>query len=455
MYCGKCGAELNEKGLCPNCDKNSRSKKKIVCISVIALFLIISILIAIIIFNNNDSSETGKEINKSIYSEQTEKTSNMNVNNYKELTYYSYNDFSEELAWINFADDEKSYYGCIDKTGKIVFLFDADGISEITDFSNGYAYISYQDCMKIIDKTGKIIGEYSIDETHKVAAYGDGYICTEERIADYNSSRYDYQIFNTDGTVLAASSSPDGQKYKYFGQGIFGYFSHEIGNSYYNVYFPEANKWIEQVDGFYFCDATTIMGKGRETIITIDNKGNKKSQSIPEGNHIWVVNDLVNDLSILYSYEEFLETYNYRENTFKKMDENISSMIEYDKLPPLTFSDGKIALPWNGSDDKNYVAIFDTEWNLVANPIPIDKFADYNDNLLYSYSDGRLIVENEESTIVYDEKCNEVFNSNTCGYSQISKYQNGVSKILDQSFPTYLDKDGNKLFEKIDTSVLV
>ena len=72
MYCGKCGAELNEKGLCPNCDKSSRSKKKIVCISVIALFLIISILIAIIIFNNNDSSETGKEINKSIYSEQTE-----------------------------------------------------------------------------------------------------------------------------------------------------------------------------------------------------------------------------------------------------------------------------------------------------------------------------------------------------------------------------------------------
>ena len=96
------------------------------------------------------------------------------------------------------------------------------------------------------------------------------------------------------------------------------------------------------------------------------------------------------------------------------------------------------------------VANFKTNSN-----IPIDKFADYNDNLLYSYSDGRLIVENESSTIVYDENCNEVFNSNDCGYSKLSEYKNGVSKVLDESIPTYLDEKGNKLFKKIDTSIFV
>ena len=27
-YCGKCGAKLNKKGLCPNCDKQAISKSK-------------------------------------------------------------------------------------------------------------------------------------------------------------------------------------------------------------------------------------------------------------------------------------------------------------------------------------------------------------------------------------------------------------------------------------------
>lgn len=471
MYCGKCGAELNEKGLCPNCDKSSRSKKKIVCISVIALFLIISILIAIIIFNNNDPSETDKEINKSIYSEQAEKTSNINVNNYKELTYYSYNDFSEELAWINFADDEKSYYGCIDKTGKIVFSFDANGISEVTDFSNGYAYISYQDCMKIIDKTGNIVGIYNTDENNKVVAYGDGNIFISEHIADYNSSIYNYSIINSKGNVIKEFSLfeyKDYYKFDYFGNGIFGYRTSEFEG--YNIYFPEIDEWVHSDCTFYFDSDTTIYkieyGEGydsndgfRGNLCLIDTNGKITKIKIPKDlGWNWINNRLTDNRSILqahsYDYNYFIK-FDLNDYSFEKMPEEYSAKINYDYLPQVEFYNGKIALPWNGSDDKSYIAIFDTEWNLIANPIPIDKFADYNDNLLYSYSDGRLIVENESSTIVYDENCNEVFNSNDCGYSKLSEYKNGVSKVLDESIPTYLDEKGNKLFEKIDTSIFV
>lgn len=68
MYCGKCGTELNKKGLCPNCDnvmKNKQSKKRSIIVIVLIIFILL-IFCAVAIFValsknnlNNDGSNSG------------------------------------------------------------------------------------------------------------------------------------------------------------------------------------------------------------------------------------------------------------------------------------------------------------------------------------------------------------------------------------------------------------
>ncbi len=54
-YCGKCGAKLNKKGLCPNCDKQAISKSKQKLKKYTIRFLI-SFLVLVILFTGITST---------------------------------------------------------------------------------------------------------------------------------------------------------------------------------------------------------------------------------------------------------------------------------------------------------------------------------------------------------------------------------------------------------------
>lgn len=150
MYCGKCGSELDGKGRCSNCDKQ-KNNKKIALIIVAFLLILCLIVISIIIYNNKEKNDSYLEYTSDLNENYITayETNNINQVEYK---YYEYHDYSENLAWINFSDDNNHYWGCIDKSGKLLFSFKNTNIIEISDFSNGYAYITYPDFLKIIDK---------------------------------------------------------------------------------------------------------------------------------------------------------------------------------------------------------------------------------------------------------------------------------------------------------------
>ena len=71
----------------------------------------------------------------------------------------------------------------------------------------------------------------------------------------------------------------------------------------------------------------------------------------------------------------------------------------------MVFEDGCVALPLRGNDEKDYVALFDTSWNIIGEPIQGTR---------YDFSEGKLIVEqnisseNQEGThleaIVYNTR---------------------------------------------------
>lgn len=480
MFCKKCGTEINDnQKFCPKCGEEKENitlktndkrqlvnnKKIIVTTVAVMIVFIAALIICLIVSSKNDNNfDDGTTLNQITVTKANENTT-INEST-KEYKYISYNDFSEDIAWINFEDDSNSYWGCIDKTGKLLFSFENIGINEVTNFSSGYAYIIYNDCIKIVNKSGEITGIYITDGNNTVLAYGDGNIFIREHIADYNSSVYNYSIIDNKGEVIQTFSLDDLKDYygfKYFGKGIFGYYTEPFK---YKIYFPESEKWID-LDGnsesFYFYNDTAFLGihygGGKDSsdgyrgkIYLINTKGEEKSLIIPDDyGWNWKINPIIENKSILHSYSyyyDYLIAFNVNDFSFRKMPEEMQSKIDYKHLPILSFKENRIALPWNGSDNKKYIAVFNENLELIKEPILIDDFENY------TYSESRLIIKNDSLTIVFDENCNELFDSNKVGYTQLSKYQNGVSRIENELIPTYIDKDGKKIFDSIDTSVL-
>ncbi len=189
----------------------------------------------------------------------------------------------------------------------------------------------------------------------------------------------------------------------------------------------------------------------RGNLCLLDTKGNITKIKIPKDcGWNWKESDLNNGYYVMYEYlSDYFVIFNLSNNTFKKMPEEYFTKIDYEKLPsPLEFSDDRIALPLIGSDDKYYIALFNNKWEMVSEPIQVENLNNY------TYSEGRLIIFDNYVTKVYDKDSNEIFDSSKIGYTQLSKYKNGVSKIDNESIPTYIDKDGKRIFEAIDTSIM-
>lgn len=117
------------------------------------------------------------------------------------------------------------------------------------------------------------------------------------------------------------------------------------------------------------------------------------------------------------------------------MDNEYAEKIRMAALPDnLVFEDGCVALPLRGNDEKDYVALFDTSWNIIGEPIQGTR---------YDFSEGKLIVEqnisseNQEGThleaIVYNTREEKIFSAFEKGYATITFYKDGVAYILDET----------------------
>ncbi len=86
-YCGKCGTELNEKGLCPNCDKEiinkkQKSRKMKVLVVILFIVLLISCILGVFVVHNknnrvNDENNSGISLLNSSINDTENKVSSI------------------------------------------------------------------------------------------------------------------------------------------------------------------------------------------------------------------------------------------------------------------------------------------------------------------------------------------------------------------------------------------
>lgn len=411
---------------------------------------------------------------------------------------YAY-DFSEDLAWVKFRTGEiegelnsyeHHYYGVINKSGEMIFRIDSDDISAVTQFSNGYSYVSYSDKTDVIDTNGITVKSYPINENQCIRAYGDGYVLTEEHYSDFDSNGYVYTIYSPQGDMLETIETEDYSSFvRYFGKGIFGCNG--------NLYFSEEQKQLpmnEIIDFYnqlYFYEDVASLKIEPSELILISSEGEIFKNSIPIEDSLFYAPTVKNGLCIIKINDYMLATYNLATQTFSTMSEDDAGKIVWgDIQTSLVFDDsGKIALTMQGSDENYYVGIFDTEWSMISEPIQVRGNSNfvrgfgYSDSG-YAFSYDRLIVSNigiseNPETCVYDGNGNLIYTLDEKSYYGIAPYSDGVAcvsswegrykgngyavhldgnhmmELDDEESPKYLDLDGNLLFDKINMDSVV
>ena len=380
------------------------------------------------------------------------------------IEYYSCEDYSDGYAWVRCGIGDKNYIVSIDKTGKVICSFDADIVTKVYPYENGYAYLEYSDKFEVIDTSGRVTASYSIDSDNIVKAYGNGYVLTQKYEADFDSSGYTYTIYNYDGTVLDEIQSEDEiVNARYCGNGVFGFNINNVDgyngrpNTFYSATDAVWTSCLTDEFDVNFLEDTTAMAidygspdtDGYRGKLRLMNKNGQLSEVLlyPEYGWNWSSDGLrVNEnICVLYDHSgDQLFSYSLTDGQFYKLDDSYAEKVIWDALPnPLAFFNDRIVLPMRGSDGERYIAAFDHKWNLIFEPMQATSNS--------AYSENRLIASDDGNIVVYDENGSVVFSGSEKGFSAIAPYHDGVARIADKNIsPTYLDENGNVLFEQID-----
>src|SRR5699024_4287835 len=110
----------------------------------------------------------------------------------------------------------------------------------------------------------------------------------------------------------------------------------------------------------------------RAKMVLMDINGNINEVGMTgELGWTWDDNNVINEgYCILEEYENYLVSYNIKTGEYIIFDNEYADMLNVESLPDeLKFINGKVALPLIGQDENQYVALFDTSWNIVEEPV--------------------------------------------------------------------------------------
>lgn len=411
--------------------------------------------------------------------------------------------YNEGLAWIVFdgvdsSDDSDERYGCINENGEVLFYLNDFEWSEInvTQFSNGYSHVKTKDYLYTIDKNGTVLSEYELHKkNYEIRAYADGYVWVEEYTSDFESAQYKYILYDANGvcvTEFTVEGTESIYSINYYGKGVWGYdIENDNEESVQRFYCTNSNKWVDNrfAHGNHdicFTEDTTIIGEHttEAKLVFMDIMGNITEIDLPSDMR-WRYYGY-SSVSEGYCVSEDtgnLILYNLENNQFLKMKEEYAELINNEaKLDEYSFRNGKIIVPLIGADEKSYIAFFDTEWNMIGEPILSEGYG-YSGERLVSYTNviGEDGANIELVINVYDDEGKLVFSPSEMGYDAISVYENGISCVHDPNssfFPItevrrhiysrdyinedclgwltgdwhYINENGEKLFDSIDLS---
>lgn len=359
--------------------------------------------------------------------------------------------FVDGYLWVTgksgFSDE---YYACMDLNGQLTTAFPKKGW--LYPSGNGYAYIKSSDTWTVIDAAGNVHSSYETDNDHRVTAYGDGYTLILVSPVGFNASSYSYVLYGPEGDVIIEAPLEDKPRYnsKYYGNGVFlidrelWYFVESgvletISYDKLSVDFSGSDSWA-------FAYKTTSFGRVLE-ITCFDTSGSLKV-FVPEDDWIYASE---------YSGPFFCANDDTQGKRYFYVDAENCALREMDSdyayrsrnMYPWGRSDSFVALPMKGDDGYHYISMFDDQWNILMDPVRVD----FNMGARYRFTDGILLVWNDDTVHAYDEQGQEVFTltEEQCGYMSGAKYSGGVLILNDN---TVIDKTGSTLFSfhQIDTS---
>lgn len=361
-------------------------------------------------------------------------------------------DYSEDLAWIMYSNQEMKYWTCIDKEGQALFQYDASNILDVNQFSNGYAHITTTtNGLYTINTNGEVVSSYLQETEEKVRCYGDGYAVTEKNNSGFDAVTYEYTIYNVDGSVLEKLTAEEEiRAITYCGKGVFGF--QDVG-----FYFSLKDEWSDISWGIFpvFHDDIAVIGttfedydSGRAGGVVVMTLDGEEFSYMSEFLTDWSVSpsDINENVCVVHdSSRETLVTIDFTEGKESKLDEKYSEKM-YENPDPDTFTlhDGRIVLRLKGDDGRRYIGIFDKELNLVYGPIAGEAS---------TYSDGMLKVQMTDGNecVIMDVDGNIVYSLDQKGYSMSNQYSDGAILVgNERKAETYLDLQGNKLFEEIN-----
>lgn len=176
---------------------------------IIAVLLLISLLTAC-------SNKSDLQGNNTTNASQSESTGKDNVSGASQIdisSISSITEFSNGLAFVQYNDDKNTY--CIDKTGKQLFKLENCNIYNFAKFNGKIAMIETTNPGEYIlcDKDGNISKAEDFNASRIVAdtddhkqAFLDGYIILERREESYTGTKIEMSIIDSEFTTLVPFS---------------------------------------------------------------------------------------------------------------------------------------------------------------------------------------------------------------------------------------------------------
>lgn len=396
--------------------------------------------------------------------------------------------FSDGRAWITYQleEDSPSLYGCIDKTGSILFYITPDKYPTIaTPYSSGYSVLQYGDRFYVLDKNGTVCSTYdehpSDDFNSGVIVGGDGYIWTYEYTSGFDKAYYTYQLHAPNGNVITEfvyNGTEEISKFAYCGKGVWEYWDYDAG--VYRYFCAQSNKWVEHPDvggmfsTFYGDEALIGIDYDESDNVTLwimDTQGNTHTVTYDRTlAWNWNTESLINEnlcvsgISRSFGSLGEVSVCNTKTGEMAVLGEKYTDKLISD--PTGVYTNGIMPLAIQGQDEETYIIFFDASLNPVSEPINV---------FSYLWTGELLIFERlgDNGFTVSDSNGNIRFTSDEKGYSQITGYYDGVarvrlegksimgmSKILSANDSNgflsgewiFIDTNGDPIFEVIDAS---
>lgn len=422
--------------------------------------------------NTRNDNTDGQHSDTTQQASNTHDSTSKNVNSQiEDSNVFFLGQFYEDRTWAS----GKGYL-LIDKEGNVIAQI-TGAAEEPSRFDNGYSHFYNIERKKYytINTNGEIVHQFTSDSSGEhVVACGGGYVLTEENISNFDTTGYQYRVYNVDGSENGSFFLKDSCAADYLGKGVF-----KISKGYYCA---KGGIWISDlpyecyshlVNSFEFDGENIIIGTTRSVdtqipgILVLSSDGKIRTY-YPEEMSIWsTVSALSDGVCVIYNNDGD----NHKVISFDTLTGQSYFLGEdyWKRIPddrkPQTPRDGRIPIAMKGADGKTYSAIFDTKLNLIKET-QLGDFCGASDGrfIVYIRDSDNVVYSNSKLFISRDTV--EVYNSNGeflfsvsdreystyLGNTKVERYSCGALLVVEENsyHRHYLDTEGNLLFEKIN-----